>query len=242
MRFFGFRNNAFLSKEDRDFRMQLKSLMGFTPHNLFWYKKAFAHASLQKVDEHGNMINNERLEFLGDAILSSIVASYLFHEFPNRDEGFLTSMRSKMVSRKHLNKLGLKLKLPKLLDTNLPDGNRGKSIYGDALEALIGAIYKDRGFGKANLFVRQKLIGDLMVLNDLEQQVASYKSKLIEWAQKHRKVVSFEVVSETGEQHNLTYEISVSIDAEVLGQGMGRSKKNAEEAASRLVCENLHIL
>ncbi|MFT5969778.1 MAG: ribonuclease-3 [Flavobacteriales bacterium] len=242
MRFLGFLKRAHLSKEELGFSVSLENMLGFRPNNLAVYKKAFAHSSMQITDASGDSINNERLEFLGDAVLGSIVAGFLFVEFPKRDEGFLTSMRSKIVSRTQLNKLAIKLGVHSFLESNLQENSRSKSLYGDALEAIVGAIYLDKGFEYSRMFILEKMIAQFLVLPEIEEQVASYKSRLIEWSQKSKIVINFRVIETIGEQHNLTYNVEIFINNESIGGGIGRSKKMAEESASKAVCENLNLV
>jgi ribonuclease-3 len=242
MRFLGFWKRTHLSKEELGFSVSLENMLGFRPKNLAVYKKAFAHSSMQITDASGDSINNERLEFLGDAVLGSIVAGFLFVEFPKRDEGFLTSMRSKIVSRKQLNKLAIKLGVHSFLESNLQENSRSKSLYGDALEAIVGAIYLDKGFEYSRMFVLEKMIAQFLVLPEIEEQVASYKSRLIEWSQKSKIVINFRVIETIGQQHNLTYNVEIFVDNESIGGGIGRSKKMAEESASKAVCENLNLV
>jgi ribonuclease-3 len=242
MRIFGFWKKTALSKEERDFAMSLENVIGFKPNNIPFYNKAFAHSSMQIIDASGDSINNERLEFLGDAVLGSIVAGFLFLEFPKRDEGFLTSMRSKIVSRKQLNKLAIKLGVHNFLASNLQENSRSKSLYGDALEALVGAIYLDKGFEYARMFVLEKMIAQFLVLPEIEEEIASYKSRIIEWSQKSRTAIDFQIINISGEQHNLIYSIEIFIDNESVGGGIGRSKKMAEESAAKAVCENLDLV
>ena len=142
------------STKDESFYVDLKNILGFSPRNLQYYKKAFVHRSTKKIDKNtGNPINYERLEFLGDAILSAVIASYLFEKVPSGDEGYLTKMRSKVVSREHLNELGRDLNLIRFVESSVAKTKFGENIHGNIFESLIGAIYLDRNYNYCNKFI-----------------------------------------------------------------------------------------
>lgn len=218
--------------------MEIKELTGFPPKDEEHYKLALRHSSASHESE-GKRINNQRLEYLGDAILGSIVADFLYDSYPKRGEGFLTSMRSKIVSRKHLNQLGLKLKLHKMVVKRTARTGHAKSIYGDALEALIGAIYLDRGYEDTRHFVVQKIVLVLMDLDALESRIASHKGAILEWGQKNKKNVNFEISGCWGESHSRKFEITLKVNNEIVSTGNGSSKKKAEEEASRIAYKSL---
>ena len=169
------------SKKDGNFFSAIQNLVGFKPTNLKPYKKAFTHRSLNEVDELGNAQNYERLEFLGDAMLSAIIAAHLFSAVPGGNEGYLTKMRAKVVSRKHLNELGKDLDLVSLVKTNIPKTQFGANIHGNLFEALIGAIYLDKGYKSCKRFIHERVIGPYVDIEQLENKVISYKSLLIEY-------------------------------------------------------------
>ncbi len=218
----------------KDLLFAIKSITGCKPRKIALYKLALRHSSASH--KNGQLrLNNERLEYLGDAILGAAVANYLYRHFPHEEEGFLTSMRSKIVSRQSLNRLGEELGLPHLLVKNKKGKMRSKSLYGNALEALIGALYLDCGYKKAQHFIEQKLIEKRLDLDDLSRKVASYKGALLEWAQKEKIAVQFHITGCWGESHAREYQISLLVNGQLMGTGFGDSKKKAEEAAAKEV-------
>ncbi len=178
-----------------------------------------------------NKTSNERLEFLGDALLNVIVAEHLFRRFPYKDEGFLTKMRSKVVSRNHLNSIATKMGLQDLLNKD-SGGYSGSSIYGNALEALIGSIYIDKGFSRTKEFIVDRLFVLYVDLNELENTETDFKSKLIEWAQKEKRSIEFRVMEEARFAENKTFSIGVFIDNIIQAQANHYSKKRAEQIVS----------
>lgn len=202
---------------------------------------AFRHSSAAQPIKRGVSNSNERLEFLGDAVLGSVIAHFLFTKFPFKDEGFLTKMRSKLVSRQNINKLALKLGVETLI-TRINDAGPGfKSMNGDALEALIGAIYLDKNYETAKDFIVNRIIKTHVDLDDLEKNDSDFKSKMIEWCQREKKSIRFELVGEEGKGHEKFYTVNLSIDNEVEGSGKGFSKKIAEQMAAESVCTKLGI-
>jgi ribonuclease-3 len=184
-------------------------------------------------DDKGNAINYERLEFVGDAMLSAVIASYLFSEVPQGDEGYLTKMRSKVVSREHLNELGKELNLIDLVESKIPKNNFGSNIHGNLFEALVGAIYLDRGYKYCEKFVYSKIIKPHVDIETLEGKVISYKSLLIEWCQKEKKTFEYEVYEDTGNDELKHFSVKLSIDKKVIAKARATSKKKAEEKASK---------
>lgn len=211
----------------------LTSILGFKPKNLSHYKRAFTHRSLNQKDSEGNAINFERLEFLGDAMLSAVVASHLFKAVPGGNEGYLTKMRSKVVSRKHLNELGKDLKLIEYVQTNIPKDQFGVNIHGNLFEALIGAIYLDRGYKYCKRFIYDRVIDPYVDIEQLEGKVISYKSLVIEWCQKEKKDFDYEVYEDTGNDELKHFAVKLWIDERVVGKARATSKKKAEEKASK---------
>ena len=181
------------SEEDGIFFTDMQKILGFKPIEISYYKKAFIHRSTSKIDTEGNPINYERLEFLGDAMLSSIIAAHLFSKAPAGDEGYLTKMRSKIVSREHLNELGRDLNLVRFLDSKVPVQHFGENIHGNLFEALVGAIYLDRGYSFCEKFIQKRVVVPYVDIAKLEGKVISYKSLLIEWCQKEKKTFHFDV-------------------------------------------------
>ncbi len=229
---------------DRKLVLSLKNMLGFVPGNLNLYKMAFRHRSVAIPLKNGAKSSNERLEFLGDAVLGAVIAELLFKIYPYRDEGFLTEMRSKIVSRVHLNQLAKKLGLDQLIEfdpriVNYP--TKQGSLLGDAFEALIGAIYMDKGYNFTKSVILHQIIQPHVDIHTLELTETNFKSKLIEWCQRHGKEVLFELMAnEEGESVKL-FTINVMVDGENLGQGRDYNKKNAEKMAAEKACQTLDI-
>jgi len=222
----------FPSRRDK-FRLELKEALGFDPDNLSIYSEAFTHRSMNAMDADGNPKNYERLEFLGDAMLGFVIASYLYTEVPNGDEGYLTKMRSKVVSREHLNKLGEDLGLIKFLKSHIPSNQCSSDIHGNMLEALIGAIYLDRGYTYCEHFIQKRVIRPYVDISRLEGKVISYKSLFIEYCQKNKQDFHFEVFEDNGKERNTYFAVRLHLDDEVVARARGTSKKKAEEQAAK---------
>jgi len=216
--------------KDKIFVRSITSLLGFVPASLQLYKLAFLHKSYA----HGIRItqNNERLEYLGDAILGTIVAEYLFKKYPGQNEGFLTKMRSKIVKRKSLNDIGDQMGLDVFLKQNGVD-NVSHSMLGNALEALVGAVYLDVGYGRTRRFVIYKILRGYLDVRQLETYDDNYKSQLLEWCQKSNKVVSYRVDSKFKFDNRDRFKVSVLIDEEEKASAEDFSKKSAEQLASQ---------
>lgn len=221
------------SKEDRDFFMGIRQIIGFRPKDLSIYKKAFIHRSLHLKDPFGNPLNYERLEFLGDAMLGAIISKYIFNEVPTADEGYLTKMRSKIVSREHLNELGKELQLLSFVDSKVHKDHFGENIHGNVFEALVGAIYLDKGYKYCERFIYLKIIEPHVDIAKLEGKVISYKSLLIEWCQKEKKAFNFQVYEDSGNDPIKHFSVKLFIDKQVVAKGRATSKKKAEENASK---------
>jgi ribonuclease-3 len=221
------------SNEDGIFFNDITEILGFKPDNLDFYKKAFTHRSANKVDEKGNPINYERLEFLGDAMLSSVIAAHLFNKAPAGDEGYLTKMRSKIVSREHLNELGRDLKLIGFIESKVPTTHFGENIHGNVFEALIGAIYLDKGYTYYEKFIQKRVIIPYVDIARLEGKVISYKSLLIEWCQKEKKTFHYDVFEDNSITGERLFGVKLSINAKVVAKSRAASKKKAEEIASK---------
>jgi len=213
--------------------MQLTKILGFKPKNIKYYKKAFTHRSMNIKDLKGNPFNYERLEFLGDAMLSSVIASHLYLEVPSGDEGYLTKMRSKIVSREHLNELGKDLKLIDLVDSKIPPGQFGDNIHGNLFEALVGAIFLDKGYKYCEKFIFKRVVIPHVDIETLEGRVISYKSLLIEWCQKEKKTFGYNVYEDTGNDDVRHFSVKLSINDKVISKARATSKKKAEEKASK---------
>lgn len=230
---FSLRNRA-LSQEDHALAAALMGITGARPRNLDLYKLALRHSSTTNQPGEIGPANNERLEFLGDAILGAIVGEYLFKKYPLRDEGFLTEIRSRIVNRESMAVLAQKISLPKLITFNsrMKGGMGNKTMHGDAMEALIGAVYLDKGYEFCRKFIVDRLIAEHLDLNELVAKESNPKSRIIEWAQRRSKQISFETVSETGRDHQKMFVIQVLIGGKVMGEGRGGSKKKAEQDAA----------
>jgi len=221
------------STEDGIFFKEIQNIIGFPPHTLFYYQKAFTHRSTNRTDAQGNAMNYERLEFLGDAMLSAVIAAHLYNEVPTGDEGYLTKMRSKIVSREHLNELGRDLDLIRFVDSKVPTQHFGENIHGNIFEALVGAIFLDKGYTFCEKFIQKSVVIPYVDIAKLEGKVISYKSLLIEWCQKEKKNFHFDVFDDNGIDGQKYFGVKLSIDGKVIGKARATSKKKAEEKASQ---------
>ncbi len=229
--------NYFWSR-DKYFIRDIRDLLGFTPRNLHLFKQAFIHKSNQ---EFQNEKSNERLEFLGDALLSTIIAEYLFKKYPYKDEGFLTKMRAKIVRRSTLNTvgydLGLDIFLKQYNQVNLSD-----SMLGNALEALIGAVYMEKGYEFTRDFVVIRILQEHMDMEVLEKKDENFKSRLLEWCQKYNKSLEYELLKKFRFNKRDCFQVGVLVDGERLSEASDFNKKGAEQIASRKAMDTLGIL
>lgn len=225
--------NSRSSNEGGNFFIKVSDIIGYKPQNISYFKEAFTHRSINSKDDKGNPISYERLEFLGDAMLSAIIAEYLFNEVPHGNEGYLTKMRSKVVSREHLNELGKDLELLELLKSKMNKGNFGENIHGNVFEALIGAIFLDKGYDACEKFVRDRVIIPYIDIERLEGKIISYKSLLIEWCQKQKKAFKYQIYDDTGNDEIKHFAVKLRIDNKVVAKARATSKKKAEEKASK---------
>lgn len=221
------------SKEDGNFFIGMRSILGFKPKDISIYKKAFIHRSLHLKDKQGNPLNYERLEFLGDAMLGAIISKYIYKEVPAADEGYLTKMRSKIVSREHLNELGKELGLLNFVDAKVHKDHFGENVHGNVFEALVGAIYLDRGYLFCERFIYRKIIEPHVDIEKLEGKVISYKSLLIEWCQKEKKAFNFQVYEDSGNDPVKHFSVKLSVEKQIVSKGRATSKKKAEEQAAK---------
>ena len=221
------------STEDGIFFDEIQKVIGFKPQSIIYYRKAFTHRSTNRIDLKGNPMNYERLEFLGDAMLSSVIAAYLYNEAPAGDEGYLTKMRSKIVSREHLNELGRDLNLIRFVESKVPTQHFGENIHGNIFEALVGAIFLDRGYNYCQKFIQRSVIIPYVDIAKLEGKVISYKSLLIEWCQKEKKSFHYDVFDDNGIDGQKYFGVKLSIDNKVIAKARATSKKKAEEKASQ---------
>ncbi len=226
---------------DREYYTLFFDMLGFTPYNIDLYKLALIHKSASVVLENGTHINNERLEYLGDAIIEAITSDFLYIEYPEANEGFLTQMRSKIVSRQSLNAIARSLGLNNILIANTVGGGAGatqKNLDGDAFEALMGAIYLDMGYEFTNRLLINQIYAQYLDLNILQQSETDFKSRLIEWAQKeHLKIEFVTNIEDPSKNKRPIFHSSVFIGGLLVGQGVGDSKKEAEQSASQSVSQ-----
>lgn len=215
-------------------------VLGFYPDRIELYNEAMTHRSSSIRSKKGRWVNNERLEFLGDAILDAIVADILYKKFEHKKEGFLTSTRSRIVQRETLNKLAVELGLDKLIVSSTRNLAHNTNIYGDALEALIGAIYLDQGYRVAKNFVFEKLIKQHLNIDKVVKNEVDFKSRLIEWGQKNKIDVCFEVIKSSYDaQNNPIFESGVKVGGLLLGTGKGYSKKESHQMAAKIAIRSL---
>ncbi len=222
----------------KEFKKQLNNVLGFTPGDVSLYKTALSHRSVREgADE-----NNERLEFLGDAVLSSIIAHYLFKKYPYKGEGFLTEMRSKMVNRQKLNEIALKMGLKKITFYNKFDNAlKISQIFGNTLEALIGAVFLDKGYKKTQRWVEEYIILPHLFTDDLEGVEINIKNKLYGWANKNGKALEFETLEEKFENGRRLFTIGATVDGELVSQAKGYNKKDASQIAAQMAVEKLGL-
>lgn len=219
--------------EGGNFFVAIEKIIGSKPVNIKFYEKAFTHRSSNKLDANGNPLNYERLEFLGDSMLSSVIAAHLYKEAPLGDEGYLTKMRSKIVSREHLNELGRDLHLIDYVESKVPSSHFGENIHGNIFEALVGAIFLDKGYAGCEEFIQKRVIIPYVDIARLEGKVISYKSLVIEWCQKEKKQFNFDVFDDNGNDGQRYFGVKLSIDDKVIAKSRATSKKKAEEIASK---------
>jgi ribonuclease-3 len=231
---------AHLFKKDKDFYFKLIGIIGFLPSKISLYKIAFTHKSVTGSGGSKSSYNNERLEYLGDAVLGAIVAEYIYKEFGHENEGFMTKLRARIVKRKHLNSTAIKMGIPMMINSNLHTANMSKHLYGNALEALFGAIYIDKGYRTAARFFRRRMVKKHIDFSILSIKDSDYKSQLIEWSQKQKKEVVFSSNEEYDpEKKAPTFEAIVEIDHLESGRGKGDSKKEAEQQAAKVAMKEI---
>lgn len=220
--------------KDKKLSSALYGILGFYPHNLEFYRAALAHKSQSYRNRAGKPVNNERLEYLGDAILEAVVSDIVYHRYPRKREGFLTSTRSKIVQRSSLNKLSADLGLDRLIKTTAQPGPRNNNIGGNAFEALMGAVYLDRGYHHCQWFIEKRIIGRLLDIDGVANKEVNFKSKLLEWTQKNRILAEYKL-EEKADENNGTqlFQSSVVLEGIVAGIGEGHSKKESQQIAAK---------
>ncbi len=229
----------FQKQAGSSFKKEIRNILGFKPVNISLYKTALTHRSVREgADE-----NNERLEYLGDAILSALIADYLFKRYPYREEGFLTEMRSKMVNRQQLNEIAIRMGLKKVTLYNKMDGSlKTSQIFGNTLEALVGAIYLDHGYRKTSKWVMECIIRPHMFMDDLEVLEINHKNKLYGWANKNGKQLEFETLNEKLENGRRLFTVAATIDGQYIAEGKAFNKKDASQIAAQRAVEKLGII
>ena len=231
--------NYYVSPE-KDLAKKLKSVLGFVPDNMKLSKLAFFHKSMNNSDTTVRTYNNERLEYLGDAVLSTIVAEYLYKKYPGRDEGFLTKMRSKIVKRKTLNKVAEKMGIDMIL-TKYTQGKLSYSMLGNAFEAMVGALYIEYGYDKTRNYIISRILMRLLDVHELETSDDNYKSQLLEWGQKEGKNVVYKLINKYKMDKRDRFKIAVYLDGKEISIAEDYNKKSAEQIASSIAIKSLNI-
>lgn len=223
---------------DRDLQVFIKNIFGFNSNNLSIYKLAFLHKSAAYEIIKGIKISNERLEFLGDAILSAIIAEYLYKKFPFKDEGFLTEMRSRLVSRNRLNKLSQKLGMDNFIHSNSEIDSLNKAVFGNTFEAFVGALYIDKGYDFSRKIIIENILNIHLDIDEIENEDLNFKSKLLEWAQTVKLNIEYKVINESNSGNYKLYTVHLFIDNRMSGMGQDYSIKKAEQNAAEDFLKN----
>ncbi len=224
-----------LFRKDRESYSRFYSILGFYPHNISLYEQALLHKSSSIKSDKGRPLNNERLEFLGDAILDAIVADIVYKKFEGKKEGFLTNTRSKVVQRETLNKLAVQIGLDKLIKYSTRTSSHNSYMSGNAFEALVGAIYIDRGYNVCKYFMEVKIMERFIDLDKLARKEVNFKSKLIEWTQKNKVTASFELIEQfLDKEANPIFQSEILIEGISAGTGIGYSKKESQQNAAKM--------
>ena len=222
-----------LFRKDKESYFRFYKMLGFYPRNISIYEQALLHKSSSIKSEQGRLLNNERLEFLGDAILDAVVADIVYKKFEGKREGFLTNTRSKIVQRETLNRLAIEIGLDKLIKYSARQSSHNSYMCGNAFEALVGAIYLDRGYRACKHFMEHRIIGTYINLEKISRKEVNFKSKLIEWSQKNRVELTFELITQSHDQcFSPTFESEVLIEGIPAGRGIGYSKKESQQRAA----------
>ncbi|HYG51809.1 MAG TPA: ribonuclease III [Flavobacteriales bacterium] len=228
------------AKNDRELQLFILRTFGIRAENISLYKQAFVHKSFIREEKNAHFLSNERLEFLGDAVLDNVVAEYLYMEFPNKDEGYLTQLKSRMVNGAHLNDLGIKMGFQKFTKFQQFGTSTPKALYGDVMEALIGAMYIDKGFVKTRKAILERIFKPNVNLKKLAVNDDDYKSQLIIWGQRKRKQLSFMLVKEKSTHKGKVFEIAVMIEGEEIARAEAGNKREAEKLASAKALKKLN--
>ena len=229
-----------LFRKDRESYFCFYKILGFFPRNIRFYQQALLHKSTSVRSEKGRPLKNERLEFLGDAILDAIVGDIVYKHFEGRREGFLTNTRSKIVQRETLNKLAVEIGLDKLVKYSTRSSSHNSYMYGNAFEALIGAIYLDQGYERCKQFMEEKILKNYIDLDKMSRKEVNFKSKLIEWSQKNKMEVSFELIEQSLDRdYNPMFHTEVLIENLPAGTGTGYSKKESQQNAAQMALKKI---
>ena len=229
-----------LFHKDRESYFCFYKILGFFPRNIRFYEQALLHKSTSIRSEKGRPLNNERLEFLGDAILDAIVGDIVYKHFEGRREGFLTNTRSKIVQRETLNKLAVEIGLDKLVKYSTRSSSHNSYMYGNAFEAFIGAIYLDQGYERCKQFMEKKILKNYIDLDKMSRKEVNFKSKLIEWSQKNKMEFSFELIEQFLDQdYNPMFHTEVRIESLSAGTGTGYSKKESQQNAAQMALKKI---
>ena len=221
-------------RKEKELYLSLYNILGFYPHNIEHYKMAMLHKSIAKKNQKGKPINNERLEFLGDAVLGSVIGDIVYQHFPGKHEGFLTNARSKIVQREMLNKLAKEIGLDKLILSNGYNSSHNSYIDGNAFEALIGAIYLDRGYNACMKFINDRILAKIIDIDKIAYKLVNFKSRLIEWCQKHHLRAQYQLIDEQrSKDGSPVFKSMVTIENIECGTGQGFSKKESQQLASK---------
>lgn len=222
-----------LFRKEKESYLCFYKILGFYPHDIQIYEQALLHKSSSVKSDQGRLMNNERLEFLGDAILDAVVGDLVYRKFEGKREGFLTNTRSKIVSRESLNFLAEQIGLTKLIKFTARHSSHNSYMGGNAFEALIGAIYLDRGYAYCQYFMEHRIIGPYLDLNKISRKETNFKSKLIEWSQKNKVIMKFELINQTLDEFNSpTFESEVRLEGIPACKGKGYSKKESQQIAA----------
>ena len=229
-----------LFRKDKESYFCFYKMLGFYPRNIQLYQQALLHKSTSIRSEKGRPLNNERLEFLGDAILDAIVGDIVYKHFEGRREGFLTNTRSKIVQRETLNKLAVEIGLDKLVKYSTRSSSHNSYMYGNAFEAFIGAIYLDQGYERCKRFMEEKIFKNYIDLDKMSRKEVNFKSKLIEWSQKSKVEVSFELIEQfLDEDYNPMFHTEIRIEGISAGKGTGYSKKESQQNAAQAALKKI---
>jgi ribonuclease-3 len=228
-------------RKKNPFKQYIKNLLGFVPNDLSLYEQALSHRSTTGNDIKNVKPNNERLEYLGDAVLSAVVADFLYRKYPYGDEGFLTNLRSKLVSREHLNKLSRKIGLDVYIKKNNINLNLSRSVNGDAFEAFIGAMYLDKGYDFSYKIIIKRILGLYIDIDALEKMDTNYKGRILIWAQKYKKTIDYRVHQKIVSNRQKQYVVQLFIDDKFVSEGCDFTIKGAEQHAAMGACEDLDL-